>query len=319
MKYKYTLRQNVNYFVSIFTNILSFFFPPPKRKPGISVMIRIKNEADWVAVSLLSLNGFADEVVIINNGSTDNTLKEIEKVRTKLDFPVQIRNDSDPDYCNISNEALKLTSHRWIVRWDADFIAFTSGKNNIKNLRKYLLSLNQKKYYCIYPLILSLAGDLFHVRTGHELHSEGYIHNFHPSMKYIKRGKFEVLKIPFFYKILRINEIEFFHIGSAKSWKKLLYRFYWVKWRKKEMYKKYPDLEDYIKVQVEEEFGNTDLKKITSLKFKEYIFPVRKYNINEFGDYPELLKPALKKPSFKITYKDGKPYSRTDFDENIEL
>ncbi len=312
MKYKYTLKQNFDYFISFFSNFLYFLFSNPKRKPGISVMIRVKNEEECISTSLLSLNDFADEVVIIDNGSTDNTLEEIEKVKSKLSFPVLLHHNSDRDYCNISNEALNLTSHRWIVRWDADFIAFTSGKNNIKILRNYLLSLDQKKYYYIYPLILSLAGDLFHVKTGRELHSEGYIHNYHPSLKYIRKGKFEALHVPIFYKIKRLKDIFFIHIGSAKPLKKLLYRFFWLFWLKE--IDKYPDIESFIKKEAKEKWESASLNSIAISKFKELIFPIRKYEIAEFGEYPELLKPRLKKPSFRILYKDGVPFSRTDFE-----
>ena len=78
-KHKYTKLQNLKYLLSYPASLLQLFFPATKRENGISVMIRVRDEEEWIAKSLLSLNEFADEVVVVNNNSTDRTLTEIEK------------------------------------------------------------------------------------------------------------------------------------------------------------------------------------------------------------------------------------------------
>ncbi len=313
MKYKFTPRQYFTYFFSKFGNLFNSFYPIPKRKYGISVMIRVKNEEQWIAVSLSSLKGFADEVIIVDNGSTDHTINEILKVKSSLPFPIILRKNSSPDICQISNEALSLTSYRWIMRWDADFIAYTSGYRNIIKLRKYLLSLNQNNYYLIYPIMINFAGDLFHLQNKYELHSEGYIHTYYPALKYIKRGKFEFLKVPFFFNIKRISTIHFIHIGTAKSLDKLLYRFFWLKWLKEKDFDKYPTVNKFIEKEAKEKWDSASFESIIKKLFYGIICKLKKYDIAEFGDYPELIKQMLKNPPFRIIYKNGKPYSRSDF------
>ncbi len=54
------------------------------------------------------------------------------------------------------------------------------------------------------------------------------------------------LKIPFFYKILRIPTVFFVHMGSVKPLRRLLYRSYWGIWWKQKRYIDYPDLDDFI-------------------------------------------------------------------------
>lgn len=311
-KIKFTLKQNLRYFLAFFVKWLQIFYISPKRKDGISIMIRVKDEEDWIATSLLTLNNFTDEVVIIDNGSTDNTLREIKNVKDRLNYPIILKTNPSSDICEISNQALSLTTYNWIFRWDSDFIGYTNKERNLEKLREYLLSLNQKKYYFIYLITISFAGDLMHVKVGHELHSEGYIHTHHPNLKYIRKGKFEVLSVPIFYKIVRLKKIFFIHVGSAKPLKKLLYRFFWLFWLKE--IDKYPDIESFIKREAKEKWESASLNSITISKFKELIFPIRKYEIKEFGEYPELLKPRLKNPPFRIIYKDGEPFSRTDFE-----
>lgn len=312
MKYKFTLKQNIIYILSKATKLFSCFQKIPSRKHGISVMMRVKNEEAWIGVSLKSLSNFADEVVIIDNGSTDNTIREIEKVVPVLPFRVIIEKNSSHDICKISNRALSLTSYRWIVRWDGDFIAYTSGERNIIGLRKYLLSLDQHNFYHIYPVIINFSYDLFHVRKGRDLHSEGYVHTFHPSLRYVKRGVYEVLKVPIFYRVMRIFDIYFIHVGNAKSIERLLYRYYWLSWIRCKKRRKADRIIDFINAKAKEVWGVENLKDIMQKIFLEQQPFLQKYKVGKYGDYPELLKPELKKQKYRIIYRDGKPFMRND-------
>lgn len=310
-KHNYTIPQTLKYLLSYPASLLSLFFSAAKRENGISVMIRVRDEKDWIAKSLLSLNGFADEVVIVNNNSIDRTLTEIEQVKKQLKYKLIVEDETSDDICKVSNHALFLTSFHWIFRWDSDFIAHTSGNQNIKYLRNYLLSLNPKKHYLIFPLTFSFAGDLFHVKTGKETNSEGYIHTWHPQLKYVIKGKYEVLRVPFFYKIKRLSEIYFIHIGTAKTIKKLLYRFFWFPWKKE--LDKYPAIDDYITHISHKKWNDLSPEKIAIQKFRDLILPIRKYNTKEFGEYPQIMKDEVISPAFRIIYKDNEPFSRTDF------
>jgi len=300
VKHNYTIGQNLRYFLANFTCLFQIFATRQTRPMGISVMIRVHNEDKWIAKSLLSLNDFADEVVIVNNNSTDNTLVEIENIKPQLKFPLIIENETSNDICEISNHALSLTSYHWIFRWDSDFIAHTSGRQNIKNLRELLLNLNLQKYYLIFPLTVSFAGDLFHVKTGKETNSEAYIHSWHPKLKYVKKGKFEVLKAPFFYKIMRIPNIFFVHIGSAKPISKLLRRFFWLYWQNH--LDEYADIDGFIKHELTTKQAGMTAVEFVAKEFKRLILPVRKYEKSEFGDYPELMKNELLNPEFTVNY-----------------
>jgi len=315
LKHNYTEAQHLRYFLSIPASLVQLFLPTLKRENGISVMIRVKDEKDWISKSLLSLNEFADEVVVINNNSIDETLKRIESIKSQLKYKLIVEDEVSDDICKVSNHALSLTSYRWIFRWDSDFIAYTSGNRNIKLLREYLLNLNSRRHYLIFPLTFSFAGDLFHLKTGKETNSEGYIHTWHHKLRYIKKGKFESLQVPIFYKIKRLKEIYFVHIGSAKSIKKLLYRFFWLFWLKER--DNYSTIDEYITHVSHEKWNDLSPEKIAIQKFRDLILPVRKYDINEFGEYPELMRDEIANPKFKMIYKDEKPFGRTDFEEDI--
>lgn len=312
MKYKFTLKQNLVCALSKISNLLRIFHRIPHRKEGISVMMRVKNEESWIGLSLESLSSFADEVIIVDNGSTDNTIREIEKVVPILPFKVIIEKNSSHDICEISNRALALTSFRWIVRWDGDFIAYTSGERNIIGLRKYLLSLDKHIFYHIYPVLVNFSYDLFHIRKGRDLHSEGYIHTFHPSLRYVKRGAYEVLKVPLFYRVKRIFDIYFVHVGNAKSIEKLLYRYYWLSWIRCKKRRKACSIIDFIRTKAKEVWGTENLKDIIQEIFLEQQPYLQKYQVEIYGDYPQLLKPELNNQKYRIVYRDGKPFMRND-------
>jgi glycosyltransferase involved in cell wall biosynthesis len=83
-------------------------------KPSLSVIIITKNEAERIGMALESVR-FADEIVVLDSGSTDATLeiarRYTDKVHTATDwqgFGVQ------------KNRALNLASGEWVLSLDAD-------------------------------------------------------------------------------------------------------------------------------------------------------------------------------------------------------
>ena len=55
-----------------------------------SIVIICKNEADTIGNTLQSLKGLTDDIVVYDNGSTDNTAAIIKQ------YPVQFPNFADP-------------------------------------------------------------------------------------------------------------------------------------------------------------------------------------------------------------------------------
>ncbi|MBC8526678.1 MAG: glycosyltransferase [Candidatus Cloacimonetes bacterium] len=318
MKYNFTPKQNLTFYLSKTGNLFHKLYKTPERKPGISVMIHVKNEEDWIGLSLQSLKSFADEVVIVDNGSTDRTVEEVKKIQPQLPYNIKLKQNPAGSMCEISNQALSLTTYRWVVRWGGDFIAFTTGSRNISKLRNYLLSLNRNNFYVIYPLLFNFSYDLFHLRKNKELHSENYIHTFHPLLKYEHKKIFVTLKVPFFFNVKRVLKIHFVHIGFVKPIEQLLERYFRHPWDKKEIRDEYPRMIDFIKAKAKEMWDTDKLKDIIQKIFDEQKLFIYKYDKEKYGDYPELLKPVLKNQPFKILYRNGKPYTRSDIPEFSE-
>jgi glycosyltransferase involved in cell wall biosynthesis len=82
-------------------------------KQKISVAIIAKNEADRINTLLKSCT-FADEIVVVDSGSTDGTQDLCKKAGAKLLF------NTWPGYVAQKQFALEATSSEWILCLDAD-------------------------------------------------------------------------------------------------------------------------------------------------------------------------------------------------------
>jgi hypothetical protein len=56
----------------------------PKQTPRIIACLRVKNEGRWIKRVLRSISGLCTAALIIDNGSTDNTLAEIDRARAEF-------------------------------------------------------------------------------------------------------------------------------------------------------------------------------------------------------------------------------------------
>lgn len=283
-----------------------------KRPKGISVMMRVKDESDWIRPSIESIKGIADEIIIVDNGSSDGTYEILKEMASEEKGLVKLWRKSDLSYCALCNFALDQTQFQWAFKWDGDMIAHTSGDCNISKLRERLLSLNPKRYYLIYFRHINLSGDLFHQDPNEMVHVEEYIHTFSEKARYIHQGRFEAIKFPKHYRPLFWYEPYSFHV-NVRSARRMLLRCFWDEWMEMKDYKRYPKIEDYVDEKIKDEFKTDSLEEAASLCVKRVCNNFIRYDPQIFGPYPDLLKPCLERVKYKLIYKDGKIIGR---DEN---
>jgi glycosyltransferase involved in cell wall biosynthesis len=82
-------------------------------KPKISIAVIAKDEADRIGRLLASLS-FADEIVVVDSGSTDGTQAICEEAGAKVIF------NPWPGYVAQKQFALTATTQEWILSLDAD-------------------------------------------------------------------------------------------------------------------------------------------------------------------------------------------------------
>jgi glycosyltransferase involved in cell wall biosynthesis len=95
---------------------------------GISVCIICKNEARIIDSTLKQSSKIADELIIVDSGSTDSTLEIAKKYTNKV-----IHHDWK-GFARQKNFAISLCQHSWILSLDADEVLSDALIQEIKNL-----------------------------------------------------------------------------------------------------------------------------------------------------------------------------------------
>jgi glycosyltransferase involved in cell wall biosynthesis len=274
--------------------------------------MRVKNEVDWITPSFQSIKGVADEIKIVDNGSTDGTYQVLQQIASSNTKLVSLWRRDDPDLCSLSNLVLDHTNFRWIFRWDGDMVAHTSGNNTIFHLRDRILSLDPRYYYLIYLRHINLSGDLLHQNPEEMVHVEEYIHTYSNRARYVHPGRFEAIKVPKYYRVLFWYEPYGFHV-DVKPARRTLLRYFWEDWMELKDYQKYPTLEEYVNKKIEIEFGTTSWEEADKICVQKTFQNHIRFNQELFGPYPDLLHDHLESHKYELIYKDGKIVGR---DEN---
>lgn len=173
----------------------------------ISACYIVKNEAKNLAKSIKSLKTQVNEIVVVDTGSTDNTIAVARKLGAKVySFPWQ------DDFSQTRNFALSKAKGDWLVLLDADeyFTANTAG-----NIRKIIRQAQQADALLIqmvnYDVDKAEIQDYFYqlriVRNQQGLHYEGKIHE---ELKLSEGKSMKFFRIP-------PELLEIYHTGYASS------------------------------------------------------------------------------------------------------
>jgi glycosyltransferase involved in cell wall biosynthesis len=289
-------------------------------KKGITAIVVAKDEATIISLALKSLIGFADQVICIDNGSTDNTLdlmRQFEKDNAEL---IEIKVLSMPGALlgDCRQKGLDLTDYNWHLRWDADMVFKTTGHENCHILRKKALSSDRPR--AIQLPRTNLFGDFHHTSKLYEVVDPGepILVKYCNKIVYKEYGKFDTIRLPFYYKSVKESLKYYFHCNGLKSDLRLVFRNCYFDWRNAvntggdEM--KNMSFEDFKPTWLLNRYGTLDEQQIKFRYQKELMLHVSKYDVKKYGEYPQILKEAIqsKDERFRIEYNGNKPVRRID-------
>lgn len=98
-------------------------------KKKISVVIITRNEEEMIEDCLKSIGDWVDEIVIIDDASTDETVKIAKKYKTRITLLPE-----KTDLFELRNQGLKEASGDWIFYLDADERLTADLKKEIKEI-----------------------------------------------------------------------------------------------------------------------------------------------------------------------------------------
>ena len=143
------------------------------------------------------------------------------------------------------------------------------------------------------------------------VHIEEYIQTFSTEARFIHPGRFEAVKFPLYYKPLFWYEPYVFHV-NVKPARRMLLRYFWEEWMEKKDYIRYPTLEDYVDGHIEKEFGTSLMENAQKRCLGRVLQNYIPFDAERFGPYPELLKPHLTKPKYRIRYENDRISGREE-------
>ena len=117
----------------------------------LSVVIITFNEEKNLDRCLKSIQDIADEIIIVDSFSTDDTIKIAER------YNARVLLQSFLGYGQQKNFATSVASHNWVLSLDADEALTPELRKNIKQIKK-------DPQYCVYemPRLTSYCGQWIH-------------------------------------------------------------------------------------------------------------------------------------------------------------
>ena len=128
----------------------------------VSVVIITKNEEHIIGKTLESLQGLTDDIIIVDNGSTDLTLDVAQT------FKARIIETSWLGYGRTKNIGIEAAANDWILSLDADESVDNKLKDEIKNMPapsvNQVFEIRYKNFFCNKEIRYGVWGGDKHVR-----------------------------------------------------------------------------------------------------------------------------------------------------------
>jgi hypothetical protein len=147
---------------------------------GVSLLIRVKNEINNIKLCIESAINIPDEIIVIDNGSTDGTYEELKKLELIYStlyvyrYNIVIPRVGDENYNSLKNNDNNTIStfYNWgmskvrtynVMKWDADFVCIQ--RNLIKLINDYNLHNRNDKFSIWFTGITCFYGKVYNLNS----------------------------------------------------------------------------------------------------------------------------------------------------------
>jgi hypothetical protein len=300
---------------------------PEPRPDGISAIVRVRGDEEWLEPAVLSIREFADEILVLDNGASESARATLDRLVPALGARLVRVACPTLDLFDVSNLGLERARYRFIVRWDADFVGHTDGPGDLAQLRQYLLALDRRRYFAVTLKAAEVGGDLHHQFPDRRLRYDGLAHTASAQARFVRvtrermretldaadrpfressrlRYAFESLALPPYYAVLRWPRVAYFHV-HVKSARHLLLRHFWLEWLAEPDTARYPSLESYALEQARVRWGIADRDAAAAHLVRRLCTGLVPFDEAACGPYPALLRPHLARGRYAVEYDGG--------------
>ena len=267
-------------------------------KPGITATIVTKDDP-WIFESIESVKQYVDQIVIIDSSKNDFS-KKIENFISSLEGIDVIFRHENLSIFEARKLAQSLSEREWILHWDGDMIAYTSGSRDFGGLVDYIYKLNKKKYYVIYFPLINIGVELDRL-CKMKYQVEPWLYSNSNRIKWTNKTinksnneHIEILKIPLYFKKIYLDTNYVLHLKHLMPREKFIVKILHFKFMgmdKKVDYEKFYNENKNVKIPFYEDDTEPydlsskdalpDVIKKYSGKTREQIFREKGYDNSE--------------------------------------
>jgi glycosyltransferase involved in cell wall biosynthesis len=201
------------------------------KRPGVSALLRVKNEEDKILYCLRSILDVFDEIVLVDNASEDRTAALVKEFRKDLDTTGKIKtrfypfrlSRLGPEHFNTSwdsvhsmvyftNWALSFCSRQVVCKWDGDMVLKAAARPSLaSHLRE--VETSPKACWWLYgqTVYRDPRGDFY--LASEEINAETRIFPNDGNSRFYKHELYEVLRSdPPLPIIKTFNEVAFYEL-----------------------------------------------------------------------------------------------------------
>ena len=226
----------------------AFDFHLPRARPttGVSAMVRVKNEGQKIEHCLRSILPMFDEIVVVDNASSDRTVSIVRDLISAADPNGKIRlhsypfslarfgpehdetpSDSLHSAVYYTNWALSRCSRRYVCKWDGDMVLVREARDPFLRLLEQLRRKRNVAWSLAGQTVYRGLDGAFYEATG-EINREVEIFPCSYRCRFAKARHWEQLTRPrtlrtrhfepvCFYELKFVDEEEFAH-WSTTDW-----------------------------------------------------------------------------------------------------
>ena len=311
-------------------NIDLFGAKPTERPQGISAIFRVWNESSYVEPSINSIKDLVDEIIVVDSYSTDGSWEIASRLASGCPNIKLIRYKGNK-WWESANLGLRAATYRWVLKWDADFVAIRNG--GFEEFRSYLYSLDPQKHYYINPTLIEVTGDMYHqnpyMAIRQDIETYTYSEKLHyvpvhrvvrknarPAWKSVEINElepdsydilFDAPIIPLFYDVLMYAKPMGFHLNVKSARKHLIGRFF-ARWLARLDKENNLDLEAFIERCVRDEWKFPDILSAEKHYMNLYCKQLVKYE----DKLPDAIAEIAARSPYRIIYESGRIIGRND-------
>lgn len=247
-----------------------------KKESGITAMVCTYNEEDWIDISLLSIRDLVDEYIVVDS-STDSTPQRVMMLKENYNLPIRFIRVKAGDLVYARNLVLKEAKYRWILHWDADFVATSKLIYRIRDLLK---EVNDNRCYLVYWKMLKMCASPLYLCPD-KYHIEHWMFTWSSKLHYKWLDHFDSLIAPIYlYRVIFIDEPLGIHLTDVRSPKRLAMKRIWWKYRKEadEYMRRGGTLEEFARMKAISDYGIDDLYELGRKMILETLKQLEKCN-----------------------------------------